>query len=372
MARQSTHKIAVIGAGLAGASCAQALLQAGHSVHIFDKARGPGGRLATRRMEWMDEDWNARITRLDHGAISLTATTATPANTAGTLNAAAFRAFLHQAAQQGWIAPWVPTLATNSLPLEGQQPLYVPVPSMPALCAQLLAGTTSTWAFAVDSLHLDARGWQIQAGGARHHERFDAVVLALPPAQAAPLLRPHQREWAQQAATTPMQPCWTLMGVADAPAPAPTQPNALNWDLARPPSGPLAWVLHSDARPGRERVPGQAHWVVHAQTAWSCEQLEQTPAWVQHHMQAALDEYLGQPVAWRHSVVHRWRYALPQTQNPQAAQPFWWSAEQNLGVCGDFLGGCGGAEGAWQSARALSAALLACVSPSPLLQESSL
>ncbi len=33
--------IAVIGAGLAGLSCAQALLRAGHTVHVFDKARGP-------------------------------------------------------------------------------------------------------------------------------------------------------------------------------------------------------------------------------------------------------------------------------------------------------------------------------------------
>ena len=43
--------IAVIGAGLAGISAARALIAHGHAVTIFDQGRGPGGRLATRRIE---------------------------------------------------------------------------------------------------------------------------------------------------------------------------------------------------------------------------------------------------------------------------------------------------------------------------------
>ena len=39
--------IAVIGAGVAGSRCAQVLSAAGHAVRVWDKARGPGGRLAT-------------------------------------------------------------------------------------------------------------------------------------------------------------------------------------------------------------------------------------------------------------------------------------------------------------------------------------
>ncbi|MEY2842360.1 MAG: hypothetical protein RI920_397, partial [Pseudomonadota bacterium] len=43
--------IAIVGAGLAGLSCAQALVQAGHTVHVFDKSRGPSGRMSTRRAD---------------------------------------------------------------------------------------------------------------------------------------------------------------------------------------------------------------------------------------------------------------------------------------------------------------------------------
>jgi len=56
-------KIAILGAGLAGISAARALIARGHAVTIFDKGRGPGGRLATRRMEAA-----GRKLQFDHGA----------------------------------------------------------------------------------------------------------------------------------------------------------------------------------------------------------------------------------------------------------------------------------------------------------------
>ena len=235
-------------------------------------------------------------------------------------------------------------LAAGSLPAEDGERFYVPLPDMPSLCRRQLVGAAATWSFVVDGLHKGALGWQLQAGSQRHPKPFDAVVLALPPAQAAALLCLHRRDWARHAALAPMQPCWTLMGIADTSKDALEQ--ALGWDLARPPTGPLDWVLRSDSRPGRARVSGQAHWVVHARLGWSRRHLEQPAAWVQQQMQAALVDTLGRPVDWQHCAVHRWRYALPQAPKIAAAESFWWDAAQGLGVCGDFLGGSG-VEGAW-------------------------
>jgi renalase len=339
MASGNRQSVAVIGAGIAGAACAHALSLAGHLVHVFDKSRGPGGRLATRRVEWVDPQGHACTTRLDHGAVGITARGAT------------FQSFVDESVHAGWLAEWAPAVAAGSLPAEHGGRLYVPAPDMPALCRRLLDGAAATWSFAVDGLHHSPLGWQVQAAGERHALQFDAVVLALPPAQAAPLLSPHRLDWARRASVVPMQPCWTLMGIADAPEPS------LGWDLARPPTGPLASVLRNDARPCRARVPGQAHWVAHARTGWSRRHLEQPAAWVRQQMQAALAECLGRPVDWHHCTVHRWRYALPQAHATAPAALFWWDAAQGLGVCGDFLGGCG-VEGAWLSAQSLAAALL--------------
>ena len=43
-------RTAVIGAGMAGMACAEVLVQAGWAVDLFDKGRGPGGRMSTRRI----------------------------------------------------------------------------------------------------------------------------------------------------------------------------------------------------------------------------------------------------------------------------------------------------------------------------------
>ena len=57
-------RVVIIGAGIAGLSCAQELKLHGISVDIFEKSRGPSGRMSTRR----SEAWSA-----DHGAQYFTA-----------------------------------------------------------------------------------------------------------------------------------------------------------------------------------------------------------------------------------------------------------------------------------------------------------
>ena len=52
-------RVIVVGAGLSGLMAAQEIHNAGHEVIVFDKGRGVGGRLATRRID---------AATLDHGA----------------------------------------------------------------------------------------------------------------------------------------------------------------------------------------------------------------------------------------------------------------------------------------------------------------
>ncbi|MEL6160492.1 MAG: FAD-dependent oxidoreductase [Cyanobacteria bacterium J06554_11] len=55
--------VAIIGAGLAGLTCARSLRSAGYQVCILDKSRGLGGRMATRRIN-LAQGKNYRV---DHG-----------------------------------------------------------------------------------------------------------------------------------------------------------------------------------------------------------------------------------------------------------------------------------------------------------------
>jgi predicted NAD/FAD-dependent oxidoreductase len=262
-----------------------------------------------------------------------------------------FQDFIDQAAREHWLAEWTPTPAPGGLPLEGQARLHVPVPDMPSLCRRLLSDISSTWSFAVDRLQHDASGWWITAGNQRHEAPFDAVLVALPPLQAAPLISPHRPDWARSASIVSMHPCWTLMGVADSLEPA------IDWDLGRPISGPLGWVVRGDRKPGRTRIAGQDHWVAHARPGWSRQHIEQPAGEVLASMQTALADYLGQPVQWQHCTAHRWRYASPRAMKAKPSKPSWWDPALGLGVCGDFFGDSG-IEGAWQSAGALHSAVL--------------
>lgn len=59
--------VGIIGAGLAGLTCARQLCDRGYTVKLFDKSRGIGGRLATRRVNRANQEM-----AVDHGLPFLT------------------------------------------------------------------------------------------------------------------------------------------------------------------------------------------------------------------------------------------------------------------------------------------------------------
>lgn len=331
-------RVAVIGAGVAGATCARHLMDAGIDVTVVDKSRGVGGRLATRRAEWLTPRGEPIPARFDHGAPGFT------------VRSPQFLNAVEQARRDGLLTHWEPRMAPGSYRPLDDVGVWVPVPDMPAWCRHLLKGATVLTGRAADGLVHTPGGWRIDAGGEALCEGFDAVVIAIPPEQAASLLRAHRADWAQRALAMSMRPAWALMAVTDDDA------AGEHWDVAWPPSGPLAWVLRNDAKPGRERVAGRAHWVVHAAADWSQTHLEAPPADVQVALQEALACWLGRQPVWHHVAVHRWRYASAP-RSAAAADLCWWDASFRLGTCGDAWGGAG-VEGAWTSGRAMASLLI--------------
>ena len=88
-------RIAIVGAGMAGMSCGQRLSRLGHEVRLFDKGRGPGGRMATRRME----DGGTTL-HFDHGAQYFSA------------KDPAFRAIVEDWRAEGLVAEWTGVFGT--------------------------------------------------------------------------------------------------------------------------------------------------------------------------------------------------------------------------------------------------------------------
>lgn len=288
-------RIAVIGANIAGLSCADALVGRGHEVALFDKGRGPGGRTSTRRVEA-----GRRTLRFDHGAQYFTA------------RDPAFAAQVARWERDGVAARW----------RQAGADAWVGTPGMNAPVKAMTAAHAVAWAVWVDALERDGDRWRLR--GAPEPKRFDAVVVATPAEQATPLLRSAGAEFAELAAQTRSAPCWTaLVGFAE--------PIATERRVIRD-AGPIGWAAHDGAKPGRD---GAATWVVQASPEWSTEHLEDTPEKVGPELLRLLEAELGMPLHEPiHLSAHRWRYARSGGAGGPGAL---WDAALRVGACGDWL-----------------------------------
>ena len=288
-------RIAIVGAGMAGLSCGQRLSRLGHEVRLFDKGRGPGGRMATRRME----DGGTTL-HFDHGAQYFTARDPR---------------FVEQ------VAHWEASGVAARWAAAGDD-AWVGTPAMNAPLKAMAGELGVQFGTRIEQLVRDGEGWQIDGEGAPD-ARFDAVLVAVPAEQAGPLLQPHAPAMATLADQTASDPCWTLMAGFEAPL-------ALVQDTLRQ-RGPIGWAARNNAKPGRA---SEECWVVQASPEWSRAHLEDNAETVAAALLAALAEANGGPLPRQlGATAHRWRFARSGTAGEEAL----WDAEQRIGVCGDWL-----------------------------------
>ncbi|MEO1089144.1 MAG: FAD-dependent oxidoreductase [Pseudomonadota bacterium] len=308
---QSEPRIAVVGAGIAGLACARTLHDQGYAVRLFDKSRGLGGRLATRRVGDL---------AFDHGAQYVTA------------RDPRFVRQVEDWAAQRVVAAWQPRGRASA------EPWWVGAPRMTALARHVAAGLDVTGEVAVKAVAHGHDRWQVRADD-QAYGPFDAVVVAVPAPQAVPLLDA-SAALAAAAGRAVMQPCWAALVAL---------PTTLDLpDVLRPEDGPLAWLARDASKPGR--APGE-RWVLHASPSWSASNLERSPADVLPELLQGLgtvaNETLAEPT---YAAAHRWRYAL-------AAQPVGedclFDADLGLAACGDWCLG-GRVEAAWLSGQAVA------------------
>jgi len=292
-------KFAVVGAGIAGLACARRLAGAGHAVRVFDAARQPGGRLATRRTE--RAAW-------DHGAQYFTASDA------------GFAGLLQAARDAGQAATWAPRWPGGE---QEQRDLWVGVPGMPAFGRWLATGLELVTGTRIVSLTREAGRWALRDDRGGRAEGFDTVVLAMPAPQAAALAEGHS-PLAASVAAVPMAPCWTIMAAFGQPLQA-----AVDADWSADPV--LPWIARNSSKPRRS---GLDAWVLHADADWSREHLEADAGWVRDQLLARLAARLGTTLP-RPEVAetHRWRYA--RVLQP-LGETFLLDVAAGLGFCGDW------------------------------------
>lgn len=320
--------IAIIGTGLSGLTAARTLSAAGLAVQLFDKSRGSGGRLSSKRSPFGD---------LDLGAQYFTA------------RDPEFCRSVEDWQAHGWVAPWSPTVYQsrkgNLNPSPDEQQRWVGTPRMSALTRGLLADLPVRFATRICEIFRGEQHWQLLDDQGQLHGPFSHVLVATPAAQASALLAAAPT-LAAQAASAAMQPVWAVALGFNQALPTPMQASFVQ-------DNPLAWIARNSSKP--QRNSDIDSWVLHASSDWTRQHLDLPAERIIELLTAAFSDVLGSPLPPADfSLAQRWLYA-----RPAAESSFSVLADTQLGLyaCGDWCL-AGRVEGAWLSGQRAAGQIL--------------
>lgn len=307
----------IVGAGIAGASCAGLLADAGWEVEIFEKARGAGGRLSSRRLG--DAEWVALGSPFITGKRD------------------PFKSQLREWVRQGWLEPIrgnvVKGRATVSWSQAQLQNHYQPLIEPSQIVRNLLGRATLHVNTRV--AHVAPRSIVLEDGQVR--DGFDCVIVAIPTVQAVALLDALPMLKSRLESRCQYRPIWSF---------------AMRW-----PGGLAADVIQFDDELldlAVRQPSGKDLWIVHSTHLFAETYLEASVEEASTRGASALMGLLALPWPVEVESAHLWRYAQPQAQ----LEGFWLGDRENrVALIGDGITG-GSVERAWESGTRLAQALV--------------
>lgn len=311
-------KIAIIGAGLAGLHLASQISSA-HTVTVYEKARGPGGRMSTRR---------AAPYAFDHGAQYFTA------------ESEAFRDFLNPLIADGAVAEWPETIELRAGAYVSEKLKYAPISGMNTICKALADNLDVGAGVEVTALHRRPEGWHLSLLSGEVAGPYDWVVSTAPAPQTA-LLFPDTFAHMSRLSAVKMRGCFALMLGFE-------EPLRLDWVALKSAQPPIGWIAVNSAKPGRS---DRYSVIVQSSNDWAESHLDDDADAITQTLLLAASELAQTDLSCaRHQALHRWRYASTQTP---AGAAYLKDDDLQLAACGDWCTG-GKVEAAFLSANALA------------------
>lgn len=300
-------KIAVLGAGLAGATAAARLVQAGYQVTVFDKGRVAGGRMSSKRTE---------DGYLDMGAQYFT------------VRSDDFKLQVQQWLGAGNVELWSCTTAllcdedgVSSLNISSdQQNRFVGVPSMQSPVKALLHDIPLLNCCRIVKLEHLQKGWTLSNDNEQNYTEFDAVIVTLPPAQSQQLFAQSALPRLLRGKDDLLEPCWA---VAMQAAPV-SKGDAIFCQHPK-----LRFISYQQKKSGRNPC-----YVLHFNAAFSSEHLHETEEFWFTQAAMILRQELNIQGEIKPLAAHRWLYASQRDQATAPGLISW--PEQQLWAGGDW------------------------------------
>jgi predicted NAD/FAD-dependent oxidoreductase len=332
--------VIVIGAGIAGLSCAGELSRAGAGVRLLEKSRGVGGRCATRRVHKQPVDHGIAFY---HGSDE------------------ALLDALRESDETGLIEGWPHHLEGNGHPCQPRA--FNPKEWRCAFDGgvnlfpkKLAAGLDIERSSRVNSLKLAAGEIELRSGSAGA-SRASAVVVALPAAQARALLADTGDEPALVSARALLEmvgnsSCLTLLAGYSLQAASP------GWDICYPEASRVLQLAVNDS--AKRKRPRELVLVYQALPSWSKENLQSSKKeWTSLLLEEAgrlFGKWAAEP-EWAEG--HVWRYARAD-HGSEFVSPVLFELEggARLGLAGEAFGRGGGVQAAWRSGTRLAKRLM--------------
>ncbi len=329
-------RIAIIGAGISGLFAARTIADQGLDVVVFEKSRGVGGRMATRRTPFQQ--------RFDHGAQYFTA------------RDERFLRYVRSWQAQGVVANWpdpnqgsseqIAVIKNGKIESYSVSELrFVGTPGMNAIGKHLADGLNVQLRTEVESITPTQNQLALKDSSQNLIGNFDRLIISAPAAQTAELLSQFPT-LAKPISEIRMNPCWAVM--AELPQPLDTA-----WVAAFVHGSPISWLARNQTKPGRQSSREQL--VLHANPQWSTDHWNEDPEKVSAML---LDEL------WRAtsvtpqfpttSIAHRWKYAIPVNATKIES---YFDAQSGIAACGDWANGSR-VEGAFLSGMSAAGRIL--------------
>lgn len=324
------RRVAIVGSGLAGLTAAIELKGLGHDVTVFEKSRGPGGRLAAKRVTGGSADMGAQYF---------------------TSRNSDFLPFLRKFAGGDTFETWEGRFGFETEAREWEpfpeEARFVGTPRMTAITRALSVHARVVAETRVGKLARNDQSWSVFDDADNHLGDFHQVIITAPPAQARELIVNSGLNELASHLDDPVKrvlPCWAVA----AHFPVSPWPHHEGMRCQHP---ALFWAANNSSKPGRNDE-GQ-WWVLHASPSWTEEHVDTPAEEVAEKLLAAFRELTGFEAGPDEVVTHRWLYA----RSEGGEQPgHLWFPDYGLGLAGDWLSG-GRVEGAFDSACGLVAEL---------------